>query len=412
MTTNLAPPLSKNKRAAGCSASEPFNSEFLTSFNSWLMGEVGLVVICGAAGRGFVSICRPLCPSVDSCYRPALAPLRPRFAPRSTPAGRDATFSGAFRPDVEGLRGLAVVPVLLYHAAVPGFAGGYVGVDVFLRPLGLPHHRAAVAGGADDGSHRLARFYARRGRRILPAAILVLVATLAASALVLPPIRVPDVAIDGVWTSLFSANIRFALQATDYLQSDLAPSPLLHYWSLGVEEQFYLVWPALLLLVVRRRRHHARAAGLLAIAVVVGSFALSLHLTATDAAWAFYSLPTRAWELALGALLAVAEMSGTGLPAGAAAAAGWIGFGLIGAAVASFSADTPFPAPPRCCRRLVRCSSSRPARIRRATRRDACCRPRCRASSGGSRTHCTSGAGRCWPFRRAPSMRRCRSARA
>jgi len=320
--------------------------------------------------------------------------------------------SGAFRPDVEGLRGLAVVPVLLYHAAVPGFAGGYVGVDVFFVLSGFLITGLLLREVQTTGRIALARFYARRGRRILPAAILVLVATLVASAFVLPPIRVPDVAIDGVWTSLFSANIRFALQATDYLQSDLAPSPLLHYWSLGVEEQFYLVWPALLLLAVRRRRHHARAAGLLASAVVVGSFALALQLTATDVAWAFYSLPTRAWELGLGALLAVAEMSGTGLPAGAAAAAGWIGFGMIGAAVASSPPTRPSPAPPRCCRRLVRCSSSRPARIRRATRRDACCRPRCRASSGGSRTPCTSGAGRCWPFRRAPSMRRCRSERA
>jgi peptidoglycan/LPS O-acetylase OafA/YrhL len=232
----------------------------------------------------------------------------------------------AFRPDVEGLRGLAVVPVLLYHAAVPGFAGGYVGVDVFFVLSGFLITGLLLREVRTTGRIALAALRPSRPPHS-PAAILVLVATLVASALVLPPIQVPDVAIDGVWTSLFSANIRFALQATDYLQSDLAPSPLLHYWSLGVEEQFYLVWPALLLLAVRRRRHHARAAGLLAIAVVVGSFALSLHLTATDAAWAFYSLPTRAWELGLGALLAIAEMSGTRLPAGAAAAVGWIGCG-------------------------------------------------------------------------------------
>ena len=189
----------------------------------------------------------------------------------------------------------------------------------------------------------MAGFYARRGRRILPAAALVIVATLIASALVLPPIRVPGIAVDGLWAALFSANIRFALQATDYLQAELAPSPLLHYWSLGVEEQFYLLWPALLLIAVRRRPDVGRRAGLLAVAVIVASFLLSLHLTATDIPWAFYSLPARAWELGIGALLAVAEMSGFTLPGAAAAVAGWGGVGLIGVAVASFSAETAFP---------------------------------------------------------------------
>jgi peptidoglycan/LPS O-acetylase OafA/YrhL len=235
------------------------------------------------------------------------------------------------------------VPVLLYHAAVPGFAGGYVGVDVFFVLSGYLITGLLLREVGATGGISLAGFYARRGRRILPAAALVLVATLVGSALVLPPIRVPGVAVDGVWAALFSANIRFAIQATDYLQADLAPSPLLHYWSLGVEEQFYLLWPALLLAAVRRRSDVARRAGLLAGAVFVASLALSLHLTATDLPWAFYSLPARAWELGIGALLAVAEMRGFTLPVAAAAATGWGGAGLIGAAVASFGAETPFP---------------------------------------------------------------------
>lgn len=268
--------------------------------------------------------------------RSASSPLAPQ-------AGDVASWSGAFRPDVEGLRGLAVLPVLLYHAAVPGWSGGYVGVDVFFVLSGYLITGLLLRELAATGGISLAGFYARRSRRILPAAALVILATVVASAFLLPPIRVPGIAVDGLWAALFSANIHFALQATDYFQAELAPSPLVHYWSLGVEEQFYLLWPALLLLVVGRRPDAVRRAGFVVAAVVVASFALSLHLTATNLPWAFFSLPARAWELGLGAQLAVVEMRGRRLPARVAAAAGWLGVGLIAAAVASFGAETPFP---------------------------------------------------------------------
>lgn len=240
------------------------------------------------------------------------------------------------------MRGLAVLPVLFYHAGIPGWAGGFVGVDVFFVLSGYLITGLLARELTATGRIALASFYARRCRRILPAASLVLVATVAASARWLPPLRAADVTVDALWATAFSANLHFAWQATDYLQADLDPSPLLHYWSLGVEEQFYLLWPALLLL---GRSRSSRLGGLaLAIAgVVVASFALSLWLTATNLPWAFFSLPARAWELGIGGLLAVIELRGVALPASAAAAAGWLGVALIAAAVAAFGADTAFP---------------------------------------------------------------------
>ncbi|HVL54299.1 MAG TPA: acyltransferase, partial [Vitreimonas sp.] len=145
-----------------------------------------------------------------------------------------------FRPDLEGLRAVAVLLVLLFHAAVPGFAGGFVGVDVFFVLSGFLITGLIVRELSDTGTLSLTTFYARRARRLLPAALVALVVTVAVSALLLPPLRVPDIAADGAAAALYVSNLRFAFLATDYLAAEMAPSPLLHYWSLGVEEQFYL----------------------------------------------------------------------------------------------------------------------------------------------------------------------------
>ena len=154
----------------------------------------------------------------------------------------------------------------------------------------------------DSGRLRLGAFYARRARRLLPAAVLVLVVTLVASAVWLSPLQVPVVAADALSAALYGANYRFAAQRTDYL-ADASPSPLQHYWSLGVEEQFYLLWPLLLLVVflaVRRgRRSATRAAGAAVLAVVAsGSFVLSVHQTAVSQPWAFFGTPSRVWGIA------------------------------------------------------------------------------------------------------------------
>jgi peptidoglycan/LPS O-acetylase OafA/YrhL len=255
-----------------------------------------------------------------------------------------------FRPDLEGLRAIAVSLVLLYHAAVPGFGGGYVGVDVFFVLSGFLITGLLLREIETTGRISLPAFYARRLRRLLPAVALLILVTVVASVAVLSPLRAGDVAADGVAASLYASNLRFAFQATDYLQSELAPSPLLHLWSLGVEEQFYLFWPALLLLVATFRASGAagrpnrvRRVGALAVVVVIASFALSLWLTTASAPWAFFSLPSRAWELGIGALLAVGAARLAAVPRPAAVGAGWLGLLLIGAAGVLIDTSTPFP---------------------------------------------------------------------
>ena len=250
---------------------------------------------------------------------------------------------GAFRPELEGLRAVAVGLVLLYHAGIPGWHGGYVGVDVFFVLSGFLITGLIVRELRSTGRIDLPQFYARRARRLLPVAAVALAGTLVLSVIFLPPLRLPDVAGDAAAASLYVSNLRFAAQATDYLASDLAPSPLLHFWSLGVEEQFYLFWPALLLAVATLGGRF-RGRLMLAVVVVTGlSFVVSLILTSVAQPWAFFSLPARAWELGLGALLALGAARLAGLPGivGAALVAG--GLVLVTLSGLILQQSTPFP---------------------------------------------------------------------
>jgi peptidoglycan/LPS O-acetylase OafA/YrhL len=227
--------------------------------------------------------------------------------PASVAGTGDPARSAGFRPDIEGMRGVAVLLVVLFHAGIGGVAGGFIGVDVFFVISGFLITGLLLREREATGSVDLLRFYARRARRILPAAVVVIVFTLPVAVFLLDPLSRAPVVIDGLASALSIGNIRFALVAGDYFSTAGTSSPFLHFWSLGVEEQFYLVWPVLLILAGRSRRPRL-GVGLVLGVVAVGSLIANLVVTDTAVNWAFYSLPTRAWQLALGGLLAVATL--------------------------------------------------------------------------------------------------------
>lgn len=242
-----------------------------------------------------------------------------------------------FRADVEGLRGIAVALVVLFHAGLLGLSGGFIGVDAFYVLSGFLITGLLVREVASHGTIDIASFYVRRARRILPAATVAIVLSLAAATLVVAPLDLPGVALDATMSALFVGNLHFASRATDYLAS-ATPSPFLHFWSLGVEEQFYLFWPLLLLLAARLRRMGPFVIGVFAV-----SLALSLLLTAFDPVWAFYGLPTRAWQLGLGALVAVYGSRLARLPSAPVVIGGWVGLGAIAISALVIDRTTEYP---------------------------------------------------------------------
>ena len=232
-----------------------------------------------------------------------LEPVEPQVALRRT--------SSHFRRDIQGLRALAVVLVVLAHANVPHLGGGYIGVDVFFVISG--YVITELLRRQPDASIRknLAGFYSRRIRRIVPASSVVLVATVVAAYYWLgPATRVPLLS-DVRWSEFFAANWRLIQTSSSYFIPGVPPSLVTQYWSLGVEEQFYIIFPLIVftvaMLFAARRRP-------LALAVVLGAAIIasswwSIHLTGINATEAYYSPFTRFWELALGGILTLAPAS-------------------------------------------------------------------------------------------------------
>ena len=233
------------------------------------------------------------------------------------------------RRDIEGLRAIAVCFVVLFHTKFLGFTGGFVGVDVFFVVSGFLITTLLISEHSSVGKISLKHFYARRARRLLPASALVIAFTALASRIWLEPLRLRNIGADAFASGGFFSNILFSIRSTDYLQAGQPPSPFQHFWSLSVEEQFYIVWPALLILLLwKSRDRHLRAI------VAIGSLSvLSLSLcmwqTSHSQPWAFFGLHTRAWELGVGALVALCWKYIEQLPHFFRAAIGWFGLTAI-----------------------------------------------------------------------------------
>ncbi len=244
------------------------------------------------------------------------------------------------RRDIEGLRALAVIAVIAYHAGVPLTGGGFVGVDVFLVISGFLITSLLLTEWDGSGRISLTRFYARRARRLLPISAAVLAATGLASVIWLEPTRLDELGVDILAASGFAVNLVLAGRGTDYLAAELAPSAIQHYGSLAVEEQFYVLWPALILIALRLGRRTAVGA---VVALTAASALASALLTGPHPTWSYFGLHTRAWELGLGALLAVTLTATRRAPENLRAGLGWIGLVAIGIAIATFDRVEHFP---------------------------------------------------------------------
>lgn len=263
--------------------------------------------------------------------------------PSGTPAP-DAPAAGArLRMDIQGLRALAVVLVVLSHAGVPWLAGGYIGVDVFFVISGFLITSLLSRELARTGRVSLRRFYARRALRLLPASTAVGLVTLGGAWLSLSKVRFQEYVGDALSSTVYLVNFRLANAGTDYLGADSPPSPFQHLWSLAVEEQFYLLWPLLLWASWRlaRRRTGLPAVPLAVLCAI--SFALNVSVTGASPSWGYFGSHTRLWELGAGALLALFAGRLERLPARPAAAMSWIGLVSLPVAALLFDEDTPFP---------------------------------------------------------------------
>jgi peptidoglycan/LPS O-acetylase OafA/YrhL len=236
--------------------------------------------------------------------------------------------------EIQGLRALAATLVLIFHAKF--VSGGFIGVDIFYVISGFLITGLLLKELEAKGKISLKAFYLRRSKRLLPASFLVLFVTALFAWLVLPPISRGSIGRDLIATTFYISNYLFAWWQNDYQNLNATPSPFIHYWSLAVEEQFYVFWPLFIIGLAKLKSARKFLIGFSAVTIV--TFALGVWLTIVAPIWAFYSLPTRAWELSIGALIALLPalrrqnslLAILGITA------------LIGSAL-SFNDSTPFP---------------------------------------------------------------------
>jgi hypothetical protein len=277
-----------------------------------------------------------------------------------------ATVGSEFRPDIEGLRAVAIISVLIFHAhdfldtSSSGWLnqlicwfysltpGGYLGVDVFFVISGFLITGLVIREVEATGRLDFAHFYARRVRRILPSATATLLATVIASLVILSSERASAAAMGTFWASIFSSDNYFSNAGTDYMNVSIEPNPVLHFWSLNDEEKFYMFWPLLITIAAvawrKTIRCEFRTRLFIAMApVVLGSLVWSQHLVATGNPAAYFSATSRAFELGFGGLLAVAYPRITSRHQHLRNSAATIGLVLLLACFTRYSTLTPFP---------------------------------------------------------------------
>ena len=254
--------------------------------------------------------------------------------------------SGSFRPEIQGLRAVAVLAVVIFHVWPSKLSGGYVGVDVFFVISGYLITGVLVRDVERSGNISLARFYQRRIKRLLPAASVTIIGASVAYAL-LPVVAWTNAAKEAVASTLYVQNWWLARQAADYWAQDDSTGVLQHFWSLSVEEQFYIFWPLLLLLTIKlaRRLSWNPIKSLWVPVALVGvcSLAYSVHLSNSSPGLAYFATTTRAWELALGAALALVPVARMHRFNQHSALLGGLGMMMILGACFVFDGKTVFP---------------------------------------------------------------------
>jgi peptidoglycan/LPS O-acetylase OafA/YrhL len=253
-----------------------------------------------------------------------------------------------FRLDIQGVRGFALVLVLACHAEVPGFAGGYVGLDIFYVLSGFLITGLLLTELDRRGGVSISRFYARRAKRLLPLAVTVLGFTVVGSALLLSPAQNQQVSGDVLSSALYVVNWHFIAESVDYFAfGETLTSPVQHYWSLSVEEQFYLLWPLTLgigaLAARRLGLSLRRAIAFFVVPIAILSLVYSIGFTPTDPRSAYFSTLTRIWELAAGGVLALLLPAGLRLPRSVSALLAAGGLAVLVACTLAFTGDTPYP---------------------------------------------------------------------
>ena len=273
---------------------------------------------------------------------------------------------GAFRPDIEGLRAVAILSVLVFHAteftatssgsgilgaisrAFALVSGGFLGVDVFFVISGFLITGILVREAESTDRIHFGRFYARRARRILPAASLTLLTTLIVSSFALSASRSAATARDVFWAALFNSDVHFANSGIDYMGVSVDPSPVLHFWSLNDEEKFYVIWPAVLVVAtvfaVRYAKTRLRPTLFLALAAIaIPSLLWSAHLVSISDPSGYFSAFSRAFELAAGGLLAIAMPAVVRLPRAVRATVPLVGLFIVATCMFTYTTLTPFP---------------------------------------------------------------------